>query len=64
MILDDVEIDYNQKLGSGYTAKVYKAKHKENGKEFAVKEIDLTRLDDLERKAINREVSIHKNLIH
>lgn len=41
MILKDIEIDYNQKLGSGYTAKVYKAKHIKTGKEYAVKEIDL-----------------------
>lgn len=45
---DDLELDLNTPLGSGYIATVYLATHKTNGKKFAVKVVDLTKVNDLE----------------
>ena len=35
--IEDIEIDHKKKLGSGYTAKVFKGVHKRTNQEFAVK---------------------------
>ena len=60
----DLELDYNSPLGSGYIATVFPALHKTTGEKYAVKVVDMNKVNDLEIIALKREIEIHQNLDH
>ncbi len=62
--LEDFNINKNLKLGSGYIANVYLAKHKKTKEKYAVKIINLNRVKEKEKIALEREVELHKTLEH
>lgn len=49
----------NSPLGSGYIATVYLAKHKKTGEKYAVKVVNMDKVNDLESIALKREIEIH-----
>ena len=61
--LEDLEI-LPQELGVGYISRVFLARHRQTGKTFAVKLINLKRVSNEEVETLNRELSIQTKMIH
>jgi len=58
------EYDIKDKVGEGRFAEVYKCTHKKSGRDYAVKVIDKTKIDDADKEGLRAEIAILRLASH
>lgn len=62
--LSDIELLDDAVIGLGACSKVVRCRHREDGKVYALKIVDMARISELDGAHLRHEVELHRDLIH
>lgn len=58
------DFDLKRQMGSGALSTVHEAVHKQTGKQFAIKKIDLDTIGNMDQENVEKEIEAHKIMDH